>query len=339
MFGVSPADEAWRKRGSPASTPDAPPAKDTYEPGPDEGQQLLDASQPSSGPTKAWDLSHEQKAQEAVNCKGALCPVVTKVVEPVLEKVGQGAAVIQEPFNKAGKIAGAAAKHGVNVSASRQSESDVQKLSQRQELMPTAQNLGQSFTATTGDVTEAVVDTTVANVAPGLVGDVVAANAGEVLQVAVDVAESKVGAAVQTIRDAVKAPAKTRPRVGPNGELLSTFAKIEKRNLGAGTATTEAARDFARSLGNSTDDAGHAVGNALGGKGGKRSRNIFPQAPSVNRGAFNQFEQQIVGEVEAGKEVYVRVVPRYAPGSTRPYEILYQVRVDGETISRTFKNP
>ena len=68
-------------------------------------------------------------------------------------------------------------------------------------------------------------------------------------------------------------------------------------------------------------------------------RNIFPQAASVNRGVFNQFEQKTVGEVQAGKTVFVRVVPHYQLGATRPFEILYQVRINGHTISRTFLNP
>jgi hypothetical protein len=92
-------------------------------------------------------------------------------------------------------------------------------------------------------------------------------------------------------------------------------------------------------LGNATDDAGHAVGQNLGGLGGVRGGNIFPQAPSVNRGAFNQSEQQIARRVEAGDIVFVRVVPRYRPAETRPFDILYQARINGQTISRTFPNP
>ena len=72
--------------------------------------------------------------------------------------------------------------------------------------------------------------------------------------------------------------------------------------------------------------------------GGKTSGNIFPQAASVNRGAFAQFEQQVARQVQAGNEVFTRVVPKYVEGATRPYEILYQVRVNGKTISRTFPN-
>jgi hypothetical protein len=130
-----------------------------------------------------------------------------------------------------------------------------------------------------------------------------------------------------------------RFRHGIDGRLESAFAKIEPHHIGTGTGTTEAARLFARSLGKITDDAGHAIGKNLGGLGGRSSGNIFPQAPSVNRGAFRQFEQQVAKQVAAGKDTFVRVVPKFEGSATRPHEIVYQVRIDGKTITRTFGNP
>ncbi|MCC5850469.1 MAG: DNA/RNA non-specific endonuclease [Verrucomicrobia bacterium] len=134
-------------------------------------------------------------------------------------------------------------------------------------------------------------------------------------------------------------PANVRIRTGEFGELQSAFSKIEPGNLGQGTLTNQSSRNFAQRLGHVTDDAGHAVGQNLGGLGGVRSGNIFPQAPSVNRGAFNQFEQIIARHVASGDEVFVRVIPNYLPGATRPFEIVYQVRINGRTFSRTFPNP
>jgi RHS repeat-associated protein len=125
----------------------------------------------------------------------------------------------------------------------------------------------------------------------------------------------------------------------PQGQLLAAYARIEPYHIGTGTPTTDAARVFARGLGLPTDDAGHAIGNNLGGLGGVTSGNIFPQAPSVNRGAFAQFEQQIARQVLAGNEVFVGVVPQYAPGATRPFSISYQVSVNGIFVRRIFPNP
>lgn len=129
-----------------------------------------------------------------------------------------------------------------------------------------------------------------------------------------------------------------RFRQGSQGQLESAFAKVEPKDIGTGSSTTPAARTLAKRLGNTTDEAGHAIGKNLGGPGGATSGNIFPQVPSVNRGALAQFEQQIARRVQAGDQVYVRVVPRYAPGATRPYEIAYQVRVNGVTTTRVFPN-
>jgi hypothetical protein len=134
-------------------------------------------------------------------------------------------------------------------------------------------------------------------------------------------------------------------RVGYNpwhpasGELQSAAARILPANLGGGSATNRASRAFARRLGNATDDAGHAIGNNLGGSGGARSGNIFPQNLTINRGAYNQFEQEIAEAVANGSTAFVRVIPHYHTGSTRPFEILYQARIDGQTISQVFPNP
>jgi hypothetical protein len=134
-------------------------------------------------------------------------------------------------------------------------------------------------------------------------------------------------------------PLSPRAKHGENGRLESVFTKVEKHHIGTGTQTTTEAREHVRVLGKQTDDAGHAIGKNLGGKGGKTSGNIFPQSPTVNRGAFAQFEKQVAKDVKAGKEVFTKVTPKYKPGATRPHEIVYQVRVNGKTTSRTFPNP
>jgi hypothetical protein len=60
---------------------------------------------------------------------------------------------------------------------------------------------------------------------------------------------------------------------------------------------------------------------------------------TYNQGAMAQFENFVASEVAAGKTVYVRVSLQYIPGSTRPYAVVYQARINGETIRRFFPNP
>jgi RHS repeat-associated protein len=122
-----------------------------------------------------------------------------------------------------------------------------------------------------------------------------------------------------------------------NGTLKSVTAKIRPQDLGTGTDTNPSSRAFARRMGCDSDDAGHAIGNRLGGKGGKK--NIFPQTPNINRGQFRDFEASIAESVSQGSNVIVRVVPQYAIGSTRPHSVLYQARIDGQTTSMMFSNP
>jgi hypothetical protein len=137
-------------------------------------------------------------------------------------------------------------------------------------------------------------------------------------------------------------PVVVRSRVGSKGQLLSAFAKIEKQNIGGGSETNASSRAFVRRLGNPTDDAGHAVGNNLGGRGiigSNTTRNVFPQDPHTNQGVFRDYELGVAEAVERGDEVFVRVVPKYQCDQTRPYRVVYQTRINGVTSFREFVNP
>jgi hypothetical protein len=125
-------------------------------------------------------------------------------------------------------------------------------------------------------------------------------------------------------------------RYNQNGTLKSVTAKIRPQDLGTGTGTNKGSRSFAQKMGCPSDDAGHAVGSRLGGRGSRS--NIFPQTPKVNRGEFRDYEAEIAEQVAAGKNVIVRVVPIYGSSPTRPDSIFYQVRSDGVTRSREFDN-
>jgi hypothetical protein len=130
-----------------------------------------------------------------------------------------------------------------------------------------------------------------------------------------------------------------RIRTDTSGRVRAAFAHITPADLRTGTATNKATRVAARSLGNSTDDAGHLIGKLLGGPGGKKAGNFFPQNLSVNRGAFRDLEGYVASQVAAGKNVQVKVNLKYPGSSTRPSKIVYQVRVDGTTTPYTFLNP
>jgi hypothetical protein len=120
-----------------------------------------------------------------------------------------------------------------------------------------------------------------------------------------------------------------RTRFDSQGRIRSVFAHITQNDLYSGSATNAATRKAAQMAGHASDDAGHLIGKLLGGPGGKKANNFFAQNPHINRGAFRDFEASIATEVAAGRQVHVRVSLKYRGTSTRPYEVHYQVRVDG----------
>jgi hypothetical protein len=129
------------------------------------------------------------------------------------------------------------------------------------------------------------------------------------------------------------------------GRIEQIEATIDPADLGTGTDTNPNSRAFARRLGQSTDDAGHARGNQLGGRGGVRDGNIFPQNPHINRGIYRQLEDEVANYVRStGASVDIRVTLQYhTPTDTRPYAVTYEALQAGapipEIASRSFLNP
>jgi hypothetical protein len=81
----------------------------------------------------------------------------------------------------------------------------------------------------------------------------------------------------------------------PAGALLWLHAQITPNHLGTGTGTNDATRAFAQRLGLRSDDAGHVIGNRLGGLG-TVEWNIFPQNPNFNRGAYSISVEQVFAD-------------------------------------------
>jgi hypothetical protein len=140
------------------------------------------------------------------------------------------------------------------------------------------------------------------------------------------------------VHNACKLPLVIYSKLGLGGRLESVWARIERHHLGTGTPTTTQAKAFAQQMGWPGDHAGHAIARSLGGKGGTNSGNIFPLSSRVNIGVVNQFEQGIAREVRAGKDVILEVIPKYRGTSTRPFEVHYNVTVDGKTTTTVFDN-
>ena len=124
---------------------------------------------------------------------------------------------------------------------------------------------------------------------------------------------------------------------GSNGEVLTAKGTVTSSNIGKGSATNASSREYARSLGLPTDDAGHMIGKQLGGSGGKD--NVFPQDLHINRGKFAQFEGDVVDFVKLHGQADITVEFEYANGGTRPTKVTYTATApNGEKLSKEFEN-
>lgn len=124
---------------------------------------------------------------------------------------------------------------------------------------------------------------------------------------------------------------------GSNNEILTASATISRTDLGTGSATNASSRTYARKLGNIDDDAGHIIGNQLGGSGGKK--NVFPQDFHVNRGEFAKFEGNVAEFVNLHGKADIKITFEYANGGTRPTRIHYEATApNGDKISNSFNN-
>ena len=127
--------------------------------------------------------------------------------------------------------------------------------------------------------------------------------------------------------------------------------KVKKSSLGSGGATNPSSRLYATTAGCADDDAGHILANSLGGKGGVRSKNIFPQSPKVNRGKYNKFEQRVKKWIlachtsePAELKITLNCGDKFRP--RRPTQVHYKVKARDPgndckwtTINWSFANP
>ncbi|WP_374567963.1 RHS repeat-associated core domain-containing protein [Nitratireductor sp. ZSWI3] len=116
------------------------------------------------------------------------------------------------------------------------------------------------------------------------------------------------------------------------GRPVAWSNTVAPGDIGTGTPTNQATRDYARSLGKATDDAGHARARNLGGSGTDPT-NIFSQAVSVNRGQFRAYEQQIAARIKStGQSANLRLTPSYSGNSWRPDSLTYRAQFDDGTV-------
>jgi hypothetical protein len=106
--------------------------------------------------------------------------------------------------------------------------------------------------------------------------------------------------------------------------ISSAEVKFTTTDLDKGSEPTSDVRDYARSLGESDDDAGHIYANQLGGLA--VPINIFPQSPHINRGSYREFETDIYNCMKTGGASSATLTWRFeysSTTSTRPTGVTY----------------
>ena len=84
------------------------------------------------------------------------------------------------------------------------------------------------------------------------------------------------------------------------------------------------------------DERGHIIGHQLGGE--ETLDNLIPMDAKLNRGAYRQWETELLAALKAGKTVYVEVELHYEGTSHRPTELIGKYVIDGVKGVRIFQN-
>ena len=84
------------------------------------------------------------------------------------------------------------------------------------------------------------------------------------------------------------------------------------------------------------DQRGHLIADRFGGSNGLE--NIVAMNGEVNQRDYKAIESECAKGLESGKEVYMKVVPKYDGDSNRPSAFRVIYTIDGEKSVKTLKN-
>jgi hypothetical protein len=123
-----------------------------------------------------------------------------------------------------------------------------------------------------------------------------------------------------------------------------SYAVIRPAHIGTGTVTNNTIRNWTQNVvGYTTDDAGHIIGNVLGGSG-TQQWNIFPQSKNFNRGAYASYVEGLhknAAQLEATIQVWYEFIDFNDPARPlRAGKFRYlAISSTGELISNDLLNP
>jgi hypothetical protein len=127
--------------------------------------------------------------------------------------------------------------------------------------------------------------------------------------------------------------------------VTKASCSISRKDLDKGTEPTVTQRNYVRKLGGHdkcyNDDAGHILANQLGGFA--VDRNLFPQAPHLNRGTWEQLEKAIYACLKTGGASKATLSWTFSYSSTsseRPTTATYHASFDEKcsAMHQSFSN-
>jgi len=120
------------------------------------------------------------------------------------------------------------------------------------------------------------------------------------------------------------------------------YASVGAANLGKGTVTNKAVRQWVqKEVGKAKDDAGHIIGKNQGGLG-TVEWNIFPQNGHFNRGVFNSDVEKLVNDaarVGGPVRIWFRFVYDDPTQPGRPTKFWYFIHSPQFQVNNDLLNP
>lgn len=120
------------------------------------------------------------------------------------------------------------------------------------------------------------------------------------------------------------------------GRVVSAEGKLQIKDHEGRRDIKDTKSEIGKGDEKDTDDKGHLIADRFNGSNGME--NIVAQDSRLNQGDYKKLEDQLAKEVNAGKDVYMRVDLDYPGNSYRPGSFLVSYSINGEEFVKVFSN-
>lgn len=125
-------------------------------------------------------------------------------------------------------------------------------------------------------------------------------------------------------------------RTDDQGRIVSAEGQLRIKEHQGRLQIPDSMEKIGRGYEMNEDDRGHLIGDQFDGS--NRFDNLVPMHKELNRGDYKKLECKAASAVKDGKEVYLKVEPRYEGESARPSMFKVTITIDGEKSILYFDN-